>query len=87
MYMITFRLAVPRGEQAAASDVGELLRVHFTPDDRIEHLWAHPTVGNVDLALFLLADNEAEALLVARAACQRALERTPWLARWRLPDS
>lgn len=87
MHMIIIRLAVPREEQSAASDVGALLRVHFTPDDRIEHLWARPTSGGVDLAFFLLADNEAEALLVARAVCQRAIERTPRLARWRLPDS
>ncbi|MFH8609688.1 hypothetical protein ACH4D5_19635 [Streptomyces sp. NPDC018029] len=87
MHMITFRLTVPRGEQAAAADIGELLRDHFIPGDRIEHLWTRPTAGNVDLAFFLLADNEAEALLVARAACQRAIERTPRLARWRLPDS
>ncbi|MFD4543536.1 hypothetical protein [Streptomyces bauhiniae] len=84
--MIIIRLVVPRGEQSAASDVGELLRVHFMPDDRIEHLWAGPTSGGVDLAFFLLADNEAEALLVARAVCQRAIEHTPRLARWRLRD-
>ncbi|MEU0146252.1 hypothetical protein ABZ119_09865 [Streptomyces sp. NPDC006288] len=87
MHMIALRLVVPPGEQAAAADVAELLRVHFIPDDRIEHLWAHSARGTVDLAFFLLADNEAEALLTARAVCQRAFERTPRLAHWQLPDA
>ncbi|WP_406498912.1 hypothetical protein OG936_29925 [Streptomyces sp. NBC_00846] len=87
MHMITLRLVIPPGEQAAATEIAELFRAHFTPHDRIEHLWAHSAMGSVYLAFFLLADNEAEALLAARAACQRAIDRTPQLTRWQLPDS
>lgn len=87
MHMITLRLIVPPGEQPAAADVAALLRAHVLPGDGIEHLWARAATGSVDLAFFLLAENEAEALLIAREACRRAIERAPQLTRWQLPDS
>ncbi|ONI51135.1 MULTISPECIES: hypothetical protein [unclassified Streptomyces] len=87
MHMIALRLDVPPGEYVAPADVAALIRVHFVPDDRIEHLWAHSATGSVNLAFFLLTDIEAEALLSARAACQRAIERTPRFTHWRLRDS
>ncbi|WP_141754136.1 hypothetical protein [Streptomyces subrutilus] len=38
----------------------------------------------IDLVFFALADSEAEALLTARGACLRALDRAPELIAWRL---
>ncbi|MEV5864345.1 hypothetical protein AB0L83_32070 [Streptomyces sp. NPDC052071] len=86
MYMIPLHLVGFRGTTEAPNDFKELLTAHFAPTDRIEHLWARTDPGRIDLVLFILADCEAEALLTARAACIRAVERTPRLFAWHLSD-
>ncbi|MET9607010.1 hypothetical protein ABZZ17_18315 [Streptomyces sp. NPDC006512] len=85
--MITMRLVGSRGATAAPDDLRELLTAQFDPADRIEHLWARAGHDQIDLVLFVLADCEAEALLTARAACLRAVERAPRLTAWHLSDT
>ncbi|MCX4783666.1 hypothetical protein [Streptomyces sp. NBC_01264] len=85
--MITMRLAGPgQATSAPADGLRDLLAVHFAPTDRIEHLWAGTGPDGIDLVFFVLAGCEAEALLLAHAACRRALHHTPQLAAWRMPD-
>ncbi|WP_412543161.1 hypothetical protein R8Z50_12030 [Longispora sp. K20-0274] len=88
LYLITVGLAGPdtdhRPHDPAA--VTELLRAHVLPDDRIQHLRVRAGPGRIDLAAFLLADNEATALLTTRELCLRALETGAPLDSWRLAD-
>ncbi|MFF0219875.1 hypothetical protein [Streptomyces vinaceus] len=88
MYMITFKLIGSCESVTAPNDVRDLLTAHFVPADGVEHVTATAATGDdrIDLVLFSLANSEAEALLTARAACLRALERAPELIAWRLSD-
>ncbi|MFE6912278.1 hypothetical protein [Streptomyces erythrochromogenes] len=86
--MITFQLIGSCGTAPAPSDVRDFLTAHLAPADRIEHVTATAggSADRIDLVFFALADTEAEALLTARGACLRALDRAPELIGWRLSD-
>ncbi|MGW7456589.1 hypothetical protein [Streptomyces sp. NPDC054797] len=88
MHMITLQLLGSCGTVAAPNDVRDLLTAHLASGDRIEHVTAAAggEADRINLVFFALADSEAEALLAARAACLRALERAPELIAWRLSD-
>lgn len=83
MHMITMRLVSSGPSNYGPDDLTEQLAVNFTPADRVEHLWTRASPGQIDIVFFLLADCEADALLTARAACLRTIER---LGSWRLAD-
>ncbi|WP_329391633.1 hypothetical protein OG625_40440 (plasmid) [Streptomyces sp. NBC_01351] len=87
MHMITMQLVGSRGTAGAPENLRELLAAHFDPADRIEHLWVGARPDRIDLVFFVIADCEAEALLAAHAACRRALDRTPRLTAWHMPDT
>ncbi|MFF0383014.1 hypothetical protein [Streptomyces sp. NPDC004286] len=87
MFIITLRLVGPADAYVEAEEVRALLSTHFEPADQIEHLWVHSQAGRIDVALFVLADGEADALLTSRAAYQRITSHLPNLAPWRLSDS
>ncbi|MFD5880901.1 hypothetical protein [Streptomyces yangpuensis] len=84
--MITFQLIGSCGTVTTPSDVRDFLTAHLAPADRIEHVTATAgaSADRIDLVFFALADTEAEALLTAREACLRALDRAPELIAWRL---
>lgn len=84
--MITLRLTGPETEQPNAATVAEMLRAQVVPADPIEHLRVRAGPGRIDLAAFLLVDDEATALLVTRAFCARALANSPSLVAWQIAD-
>src|SRR5438105_1132716 len=86
MRLITLHFTGPTTHKPDRDAVTELLRAQAVPTDRIEHLWVRAEPGRVDLAAFLLLEDEATALLAARAFCTRALANIASLADWRLAD-
>jgi hypothetical protein len=86
MRLITLRLVGPDTEQPDPHTATELLAAHIVPDDRIEHVRVRAGPGRIDLAAFLLVEDEATALLTARAFCIRALATIPSLAAWHLAE-
>lgn len=84
MHMITLWL-VPRSPSPVVPDrPTEVLLTYCTPADRIEHIWSHLEKDRIALILFVIAVNEAEALLRAQAVCQRALAHDIRLASWQM---
>ncbi|MER5637889.1 hypothetical protein ABT095_13145 [Kitasatospora sp. NPDC002227] len=84
MHLITLQLSGPAGVLLDPELLAELIDSHSEASDRLEHLRARSAPGRVDLALFLLADDELAADRAARAVCRRAIERTHWLTAWQL---
>ncbi|MGI5194073.1 hypothetical protein ACQEVY_10595 [Streptomyces sp. CA-288835] len=82
--MITMRLVHPPVAPKTPDKPSEVLMAQCTPADGVEHVWARTHQGHIDLVFFVLAECEANALLSARAVCERALSHEPALASWQL---
>ncbi|WP_157640864.1 hypothetical protein [Longispora albida] len=82
MHLITLRATGPRSPVPDPAAVTGLLWEAVRDTDHIEHLRIRASPGQLDLAVFLLAEHEAAALLTARALCARALH--PTFTGWRL---
>ncbi|MDJ0386274.1 hypothetical protein [Streptomyces sp. G-G2] len=87
MFIVTLRLVGPADAYIDPEKFRTLLSTHFEPADQIEHLWARSQAGRIDVAVFVLADGEADALLTSRAAYQRVASHLPILTPWRLLDT
>jgi hypothetical protein len=84
MYLVHAQLKGPPG-QALPAQTAQLVLTHAEPQDRLEHISAHPHASpHPVLGLFLLAADLDEAELRAGLACHRALARCPSLRNWRL---
>ncbi|MFE0458541.1 hypothetical protein ACFW1A_04660 [Kitasatospora sp. NPDC058965] len=84
MHLITTQLVGPASTPIDPQLLAYVIRSHAEPADRVEHLRVHVEPGRIGLAVFLLADNEADAEQATRRLCHRALENTPLLAQWHL---
>lgn len=76
VYLVVVRLASPADDRAVleSAHVRRLLSVHATAADRLEHVRVRAGPGRIDLVLAMIAENEPEALLRARAICERAID-------------
>ncbi|WP_369260764.1 hypothetical protein [Streptomyces sp. R35] len=84
MYLVHVQLKGPPG-QALPEHTAQLVLTHAEPQDRLEHVSAHPGASpHPVLGLFLLAADLDEAERHADLACRRALARCPSLRQWRL---
>jgi len=86
MHMITVRLVGSPGALRDLEAPSAVLMAQCAPAGGVEHVWARSRQGRIDVVFFVLSGGEAEALLLARAVCERALSREPALASWRLTD-
>ncbi|MFD7748938.1 hypothetical protein ACFV2V_24305 [Streptomyces sp. NPDC059698] len=86
MHMITMRLVRSPGVLKDLETPSAVLMAQCTPADGVEHVWARSRQGHIDVVFFVLSGCEAEALLAARAVCERALSHEPAFASWRLTD-
>ncbi len=84
MHLIPIQLVGPASTPIDPQLLAYVIRSHAGPADRVEHLRVHVEPGRIGLALFLLAESEADAELAAHQLCRRALEDTPLLAQWQL---
>lgn len=88
MHLITLTLTRPATEETTPDPVAitDLLWSHARPENHVEHLRVRAGPDGIDLAVFVLAEDEGTALLTARDLCTRALRGTPGLADWHLVD-
>ncbi|MFE9016329.1 hypothetical protein ACFYX8_27650 [Streptomyces cyaneofuscatus] len=86
MRMIAMWLVGSPGALKGLEAPSAVLMVQCTPADGVGHVWARSRQGRIDVGFFVLSGGEAEALLLARAVCERALSRESALASWRLTD-
>ncbi|MET9095103.1 hypothetical protein ABZX72_23765 [Streptomyces cyaneofuscatus] len=86
MHMIAMRLVGSPGALKDLEAPSAVLMAQCTLADGVEHAGVRSRQGRIDVVLFVLSGGEAEALLLVRAVCERALSREPALASWRLTD-
>ncbi|MGY4983968.1 hypothetical protein ACWCYL_43815 [Streptomyces sp. 900105755] len=86
MHMITMRLVPLSAASLAPDQPSEPFLAQCTSADRVEHIWAQNRPDRIDLVFFVISEHEAEALLCARAVCERALSSDRRLVAWRLAD-
>jgi hypothetical protein len=87
MHLITTQLVGPTSASIDPQLLAYVIRSHAEPADQLEHLRVHAEPGRIGLAVFLLAESEADAELATHQLCRRALEGTPLLAQWQLITS
>ncbi|MEU4214073.1 hypothetical protein [Actinoplanes sp. NPDC026623] len=84
--MSTLSLIPPWVDQpmVAATAVTDLLWPHTTPADGVQHMYARPGAGGIDVAIFTLAVDQSVADITAYVVCLRALDRIPALRSWQV---
>jgi hypothetical protein len=85
MYLIHLRLRSADRRTALPPQAGDWLWAAAGASDRVEHVAVH-ALAHPDpvLAMYVLADNLAEAEARAGAVCRRALATRPELTGWEL---
>ncbi len=85
MYLIHVRLRPPAPGIGLPFGLGALLRAMTLPEDRVEHVAAHPDASPYPtLGLYLMADSLAQAEERAQRLGRRWVTGVPLLQGWRL---
>ncbi|MFD8890775.1 hypothetical protein [Streptomyces sp. NPDC059566] len=85
LVMTLLSLSPPTDHPARPVDrhlVTDVIWATATPTDRLEHVYARPAEGRLDIALFLLAAGAEEAASTGTRIIRRALSGAPVLAGW-----
>ncbi|GIG60998.1 hypothetical protein Lfu02_53700 [Longispora fulva] len=86
MHLVTLALVHPDPAELEPSTVTEILWSHTTPADGVEHVRTRVRSDRYDIAVFLIADGEEQALATARDLCDRAVAASPILRSCRLTN-